>query len=71
VALALAPHLQPDFFTKLLAEHLPEGGDFPEFGGAAYGRRLGCPRRFLVTARRASGRSRSDPATTARAQLCA
>jgi AAA+ superfamily predicted ATPase len=31
--LALAPHLQPDFFTHLIAEHLPQGGDFPEFGG--------------------------------------
>jgi AAA+ superfamily predicted ATPase len=31
--LALAPHLQPDFFSKIIAEYLPEGGDFPEFGG--------------------------------------
>ena len=31
--LALAPHLQANFFNKLIAEHLPEGGDFPEFGG--------------------------------------
>ena len=31
--LALAPHLRPGFFSKLIAEHLPEGGDFPEFGG--------------------------------------
>lgn len=31
--LALAPSLQPTFFTQLIAEHLPEGGDFPEFGG--------------------------------------
>ncbi|GAB3573350.1 ATP-binding protein [Hymenobacter daeguensis] len=31
--LALAPHVQPAFFSALLAEHLPEGGDFPEFGG--------------------------------------
>ena len=31
--LALAPHLQPHFFTQIIAEHLPEGGDFPEFGG--------------------------------------
>jgi len=31
--LALVPHLQPDFFSKIIAEHLPEGGDFPEFGG--------------------------------------
>lgn len=31
--LALIPHLQPGFFSNMIAEHLPEGGDFPEFGG--------------------------------------
>jgi AAA+ superfamily predicted ATPase len=31
--LALVPHLEPSFFSQLMAEHLPEGGDFPEFGG--------------------------------------
>src|SRR4051794_28260955 len=31
--LALAPHLQPSVFGKVIAEHLPEGGDFAEFGG--------------------------------------
>jgi len=31
--LALAPHLQPDCLGSLIAEHLPDGGDFPEFGG--------------------------------------
>jgi hypothetical protein len=31
--LGLAPHLHPNFFGKIIAEHLPEGGDFPEFGG--------------------------------------
>ncbi|WP_341328767.1 ATP-binding protein [Methylotuvimicrobium sp. KM2] len=31
--LAIVPHLQPHFFNKLIAEFLPEGGDFPEFGG--------------------------------------
>lgn len=31
--LALVPHIQSNFFTQLIAEHLPEGGDFPEFGG--------------------------------------
>ncbi len=34
ILLALTPHLQPDFFSKIIAVHLPEGGDFPEFGGA-------------------------------------
>jgi hypothetical protein len=33
IMLALAPHLRPGFLHKLIAEHLPEGGDFPEFGG--------------------------------------
>jgi len=31
--LALVPELDPGLFNRLLAEHLPEGGDFPEFGG--------------------------------------
>ncbi len=31
--LALAPHLKPDFFGNIIAGHLPDGGDFPEFGG--------------------------------------
>jgi len=31
--LALVPHLRPHFFTQIIAEYLPEGGDFPEFGG--------------------------------------
>ncbi|MBK8578813.1 MAG: ATP-binding protein [Accumulibacter sp.] len=31
--LAIVPHLQPQFFNRIIAEHLPEGGDFPEFGG--------------------------------------
>lgn len=31
--LALIPNLKPDFFDQLIAEHLPEGGEFPEFGG--------------------------------------
>ncbi|NUO09035.1 MAG: AAA family ATPase [Candidatus Brocadia sp.] len=31
--LALTPHLKSDFLGKLIAEHFPEGGDFPEFGG--------------------------------------
>lgn len=31
--LALAPHLRPDFFNRIIAEAFPEGGDFPEFGG--------------------------------------
>jgi hypothetical protein len=33
LTLALAPHLQPGFLDQLIREHLPEGGEFPEFGG--------------------------------------
>lgn len=31
--LALTPHVQPDIFSKTVQEFMPEGGDFPEFGG--------------------------------------
>lgn len=31
--LALVPHIRPDMFTRLIAEHFPDGGDLPEFGG--------------------------------------
>jgi AAA+ superfamily predicted ATPase len=31
--LALLPHLRPGVFDKLLAEHMPRGGEFPELGG--------------------------------------
>lgn len=31
--LALAPHVSPNFFESLILEHMPSGGDFPEFGG--------------------------------------
>ncbi len=33
ILLALVPHLRPDFFGRLIGQHLPEGGDLPEFGG--------------------------------------
>src|SRR5690606_24789159 len=29
----LAPHLIPGFFDSLIQEFLPQGGEFPEFGG--------------------------------------
>jgi AAA+ superfamily predicted ATPase len=32
--LALVPHLDPGFFQSVIAPFLPQGGDFPEFGGA-------------------------------------
>jgi len=31
--LALAPHVRPSLLNTLISEHLPAGGDFPEFGG--------------------------------------
>jgi ATPase family associated with various cellular activities (AAA) len=31
--LALAPHAEPYFLNKIIAEVLPEGGNFPEIGG--------------------------------------
>lgn len=31
--LALAPHLQPDFFDAAISEALPQAGDFPQIGG--------------------------------------
>lgn len=33
LATALAPHLQPTFFDQIIAEILPQGGDFPAIGG--------------------------------------
>lgn len=33
VITALIPHIKPDFFSSIIAEYLPNGGDFPEFGG--------------------------------------
>jgi AAA+ superfamily predicted ATPase len=33
VMLSLVPHIQPNFFESIIAEHMPNGGDFPEFGG--------------------------------------
>lgn len=34
VLLALVPHISPDFFNSIVFGFLPNGGDFPEFGGA-------------------------------------
>jgi len=31
--LAIIPHLAPDFLNTIIAEYLPNGGEFPEFGG--------------------------------------
>ncbi len=39
--LALAPHLSPGFFSNLIAEFLPQGGDLTEFGGVKNGNHRG------------------------------
>jgi hypothetical protein len=39
--LALAPHVQPGFFGDIIDTQLPEGGDFPAFGGARSGNHRG------------------------------
>lgn len=31
--LALVPHVKPQFLTSIISEYLPNGGEFPEFGG--------------------------------------
>ncbi|MDX8339927.1 ATP-binding protein [Draconibacterium sp. IB214405] len=31
--IALVPHVSPEFFSNIIAEYLPNGGDFPAFGG--------------------------------------
>lgn len=31
--IALAPHLQPDFFDRLIMAQLPQAGDYPQIGG--------------------------------------
>ncbi|BAY23206.1 AAA superfamily ATPase [Calothrix sp. NIES-2100] len=31
--MALAPHLQPDFFDQLIMAQLPQAGDYPQIGG--------------------------------------
>lgn len=33
LALALVPHIKPDFLNTIIAEYLPNGGELPEFGG--------------------------------------
>jgi hypothetical protein len=33
VKLCLVTHYHPHFFDPIIAEHIPQAGDFPEFGG--------------------------------------
>lgn len=39
--LALVPHVYPNFFEPLIQEFLPQGGEFPEFGGVRSGNHRG------------------------------
>ena len=39
--LALTPYLQPDLFTQIIGQFLPEGGELPEFGGVRAGNHRG------------------------------
>ena len=32
-SIALIPHIDPNFFTSIIQESMPQGGEFPEFGG--------------------------------------
>ncbi|MFC4873939.1 ATP-binding protein [Negadavirga shengliensis] len=32
--LALAPHVQPEYYDRIIQENLPQSGDFPQLGGA-------------------------------------
>jgi hypothetical protein len=41
LVLALSSHIRPVFFNKIINEYLPEGGDFPEFGGVKSGNHRG------------------------------
>lgn len=39
--ISLVPHVQPNFFESIILEHLPNGGDFSEFGGVKAGNHRG------------------------------
>ena len=41
LVLALTPHLRPELLVRVVGEHLPEGGDLPEFGGVRIDRHRG------------------------------
>jgi len=34
LVLALVPHIDPGFFNRIIQDYFPNGGEFPEFGGA-------------------------------------
>lgn len=33
ILIALVPHIAPNFFNTIISKYLPDGGNFPEFGG--------------------------------------
>jgi AAA+ superfamily predicted ATPase len=33
IMISIVPHLHPDFYNRIISTFLPNGGDFPEFGG--------------------------------------
>src|SRR5262249_54652717 len=39
--LSLTPHVYPSFFERTIQEFLPQGGEFPEFGGMRSGNHRG------------------------------
>ncbi len=41
VFIALAPHILPNFFDAAIQNYLPQGGEFPEFGGVKMGNHRG------------------------------
>lgn len=41
VLLTIAPQIQPSFYDNIIKEFLPQGGDFPEFGGVRGGNHRG------------------------------
>jgi len=41
LSIAVAPHIQPNFFDAIIQEHFPQGGEFPEFGGVKTGNNRG------------------------------
>lgn len=41
LASSLMPHVIPGFFDKIIEKYLPNGGDFPEFGGLKFDKHRG------------------------------
>ena len=39
--MALAPHIQPHFYDKIILDYLPNAGDFPQLGGRRWKQKMG------------------------------